>query len=41
MSIVLIVGTILFVIAICSIFYEMNKAIDEYELKNGKKKQPK
>ena len=39
MSIVLIVGVILFVIAICSIFYEMNKAIDEYELKNDKKKQ--
>ena len=39
MRIVLIIGALLFVIAICSIFYEMNKAIDEYELKNGKKKQ--
>lgn len=39
MSTILIVGAVFFVIAICSIFYEMNKAIDEYELKNGKKKQ--
>jgi hypothetical protein len=39
MSTILIIGAVVFVIAICSIFYEMNKAIDEYELKNDKKKQ--